>query len=384
MWDLQRNPFGNGQAIPFQSNDLARIIGQETDLFDAQINQDLRADAVITQIRQESQRFIGLDGIEPLVLQIISLELIDQADASSFLAHVNDDPRAVFADRFKRGFHLGVAVAAQRMKNVPRQTFRLNAHKDGNGFVDLAHDHGDMDEIIDLRLIGDDGEFTVFGGQFCFHDALNKFFVFTAIFDKTIDGTDPQPMLPGKRDEIRRPGHGPVFIHDLTNDAGRIKSPQPGQIDRGLGMPGADKNAAFKSPQRKQMSWSNKIGWFGFGIDENSDGVGAIRRGDPRCNALGRVHRDRPGRVAFLMPVVEVDLHRMQFQFLKPIVFHGHANKTSGLFGHKIDLLRSDEFGRAQKVTFVLAAFIIHHDDHLAIAEIFQDFFDRIEHEQPF
>src|SRR5262249_40356797 len=53
--NLDRHALDDAQPVAIQTDDLFRIVGEESNLPDAQINQNLRADAVMTQIRAETK-----------------------------------------------------------------------------------------------------------------------------------------------------------------------------------------------------------------------------------------------------------------------------------------------------------------------------------------
>ena len=50
---FDRKLFDNIHAVPFKSDHLFGIVGQETDVANAEIDQDLRAGAIFTEIRRE-------------------------------------------------------------------------------------------------------------------------------------------------------------------------------------------------------------------------------------------------------------------------------------------------------------------------------------------
>ena len=52
----------------------------------AQVAENLCSDSVIAQVRGKSELFVGFNCVEAAFLQAVGLELVDQADASSFLA----------------------------------------------------------------------------------------------------------------------------------------------------------------------------------------------------------------------------------------------------------------------------------------------------------
>src|SRR6266481_5759008 len=49
----------------------------------------------------------------------------------------------------------------------------------------------------------------------------------------------------GEADEVLAPRHRAVVIHDLANDAGGIEPGEPGDVDGGFGVSGADEDAAI-------------------------------------------------------------------------------------------------------------------------------------------
>src|SRR6266545_2234116 len=85
------DPLDNVYAVSFKPNDFLWIIGHQPDVLHPQVNEDLGADTVITQIRLESQLQVSLHRVLPPVLPGVGLQLIDEPDAAPFLAHVEYD-----------------------------------------------------------------------------------------------------------------------------------------------------------------------------------------------------------------------------------------------------------------------------------------------------
>ena len=59
--------------VAFQTDDLARVVGHDAELADAQIKEYLRADAVIAEVRLEAELFVGFNGVVALILKGIGL-----------------------------------------------------------------------------------------------------------------------------------------------------------------------------------------------------------------------------------------------------------------------------------------------------------------------
>ena len=57
------------------------------------------------------------------------MNLRGQADAASFLAHVNQHAAAFFGDLPQRGVQLIAAIAAARTEDVAGETFAVHAHE---------------------------------------------------------------------------------------------------------------------------------------------------------------------------------------------------------------------------------------------------------------
>src|SRR5512145_521332 len=116
--NLERNTLNNLYTVAFQSGDFARIIGQQCDLLDIQVTQDLRADSIVPQIFFETQLQIRFDCVAPLVLQRIGPDLVRQTDAATLLGHVNEDPFAAFIDQPQRLPNLIAAVATLGAEHI--------------------------------------------------------------------------------------------------------------------------------------------------------------------------------------------------------------------------------------------------------------------------
>ena len=59
----------------------------------AEVLEDLQADAVVAQVGPVAEGQVGLDGVEPLVLEGVGPELLDQADARALPGAGRSAPR---------------------------------------------------------------------------------------------------------------------------------------------------------------------------------------------------------------------------------------------------------------------------------------------------
>jgi hypothetical protein len=80
-WDASRDR----QPVALKADDLLRVVRDETHLFDAEIDQDLRTETVVAFVDRKSQSQIRLDRIGTAVLQLVGAQLVGQAYAPAFL-----------------------------------------------------------------------------------------------------------------------------------------------------------------------------------------------------------------------------------------------------------------------------------------------------------
>ncbi len=85
--------------------------------------------AVVAQLGGEAELLVGLDGIEPFLLQLVGVNLRRQADAAAFLPHVKQHAVAGGFDLRERGVELVAAIAAQRAEDVAGEALAVHAHE---------------------------------------------------------------------------------------------------------------------------------------------------------------------------------------------------------------------------------------------------------------
>ena len=139
---LARYALDNFDASLFQGLDLLGIVREQAHPAYSERFEHLAGKRKIAVVGFKAQTLVGFDGIQTRVLQLVSLQFGHQADAAAFLLFVNEYARAQVADHGERHLELLAAVAAQRMKNVARQTLRMDAHQ-RRSRVNVPHYQGD-------------------------------------------------------------------------------------------------------------------------------------------------------------------------------------------------------------------------------------------------
>src|SRR5262245_6077757 len=89
--DLQGHPLDDMQPVAFQPGALRRVVGEQAQVLHPEIDEDLGADPVVTQISLEAQQVVRFDRVFTLVLQLVGPDLVVETDAASFLTKVDDD-----------------------------------------------------------------------------------------------------------------------------------------------------------------------------------------------------------------------------------------------------------------------------------------------------
>ncbi|MNC27763.1 hypothetical protein D3C75_759490 [compost metagenome] len=111
-------------------------------------------DSVIPQVGREAQLQIGIHSVQPFFLQLVSPQLVDQADTSAFLAHVEQHTSARSFNLAQRRFKLRAAVAAVGMEHIAGEAFGMHTHQHRIIARDIAFDQGNMLLVVHLIRIG--------------------------------------------------------------------------------------------------------------------------------------------------------------------------------------------------------------------------------------
>src|SRR5262249_56068485 len=90
------------------------------------MRQDLRPNAVITQVRSKAEFLVRLHRIASSVLQGIGPDFVCQANATALLVQIEQDSRPFFSTQPQRLLQLLPTVTAKRADHTPTDTPRLH------------------------------------------------------------------------------------------------------------------------------------------------------------------------------------------------------------------------------------------------------------------
>ena len=88
--DLDRHLLHDLQAVALDAGDLLRVVREDADGRQAQLGEDLVPDAVVAHVGLEAELEVRLDRVQPVLLQLVGAELVEQADAAALLRHVEE------------------------------------------------------------------------------------------------------------------------------------------------------------------------------------------------------------------------------------------------------------------------------------------------------
>jgi len=130
---FNRDALDDLEAVPFDADDLARVIGQKLDLIAADVTQDLSPHAVVTKVGLKTEVTIRFDRVHALILKRVRADFVRKTNAPALmLSHVNEDAVATLGDLFERGLKLRTAIATKGTERVTGQAFRMQANERGN------------------------------------------------------------------------------------------------------------------------------------------------------------------------------------------------------------------------------------------------------------
>src|SRR4051812_47205760 len=83
---LERDPLDDFEAEALEATVLGRVVGEEPHGGDAQVDEDLSADAVLPAVDGQAELEVGVDGVEALFLEAVGAQLVTDPDASALVA----------------------------------------------------------------------------------------------------------------------------------------------------------------------------------------------------------------------------------------------------------------------------------------------------------
>ena len=195
-----------------------------------------------------------------------------------------------------------------------------------------------------------------------------------AVGDEVGDRADLDAVALGEGDEVGEAGHRPVLVHDLADHAGGVEAGEAGDVDRRLGMAGADQHAAVAGAQREDVAGRGDVLRPRARVDGDGDGAGAVVGGDAGGHALARLDRDGEGGLVARGVGLR---HQRQAERVEPLAGQREADQAAAVGGHEVDRVGRRHLGGDDEVALVLAILVVDEDEHPAVAGVVDDLLDR-------
>jgi len=126
---LKRNPLGNFNPMFGEALNLLWVVGQEASGRHTQVIEDSCSDGIVSLVGSVPKNPVGLDGVVPVVLEVVGTELTEKTDPTSLLTQIKKDPSAVFCNPSHRSVELLPTVTTQRPKDITGKALRVNAYQ---------------------------------------------------------------------------------------------------------------------------------------------------------------------------------------------------------------------------------------------------------------
>src|SRR5439155_1953967 len=152
---LERRARDHVDAVGLEPHDLLRVIGEQPHAPDAEVAQDLGADAVVPEVFLEAELEVGLDGVASLVLERVGTDLVGEADAAPLLVEVDDDAAAGHRDLLERLAELVAAVAALGAEDVAGQALGMQPDQHVAVALHVAEHEGHVLMLVDGVVVHD-------------------------------------------------------------------------------------------------------------------------------------------------------------------------------------------------------------------------------------
>ena len=173
--NFERHRFDDRQPVALDAHELARVVGQQPHRADAEVAQDLRADAVVALVGLEAEPLVGLDRVEALVLQLVGADLVRPARCPALPGSGRAGRRAP-RSAMRCIAASSCAPQSQRAEwnTSPVRHFECTRTSTSLAVADLAADQRHVRLAVELALEGVDAEVAVLGRQLRRRDPLDQ------------------------------------------------------------------------------------------------------------------------------------------------------------------------------------------------------------------
>src|SRR5665213_1547849 len=185
---FERHALDDIQAEALEAAVLRGGVGHDAHRSDAEVDEYLRADAVLACVDRTSEIEVGVDGVATFLLKGVGTNLMPEANAASFVSpQVHDDAGAFGRDLRESRFQLRAAVTTHRAEHVAGQTFGVNPNEHVASRGDVAVDQRHVLLAVEDVLKHEGLELTVLGRHRRLCDSLHQLLVSASVANQVGD-----------------------------------------------------------------------------------------------------------------------------------------------------------------------------------------------------
>ena len=252
---------------------MAWVVGEQPESADAEVREDLHPDPVIAPVGWVTEVDVGLDGVEPAVLQLVGAQLLEQPDPASLVpSEVDHGADTRVGDPLEGQPKLASTVAAARAEDIAGETLGVHPDQRRVDRSQIAADERDVLTSVHMVAEPDGSEVSGVQRQSRAAHSLDEPLGTTPVGDEVGDRQHGQPVARGELQQLGEPCHRPVVGGDLADDGCGRETGHHRQIDRRLGVPGALEHAATLILQREDMAGLQQASPIGALVRERTNG----------------------------------------------------------------------------------------------------------------
>ena len=366
------------QPVAFEADELPRIVRDRPDRFEPQIQKNLRADAVVAEVGREAKTLVGFDRVDSLILKLIRLQLVEEADSAALLIEVDDHALPLFGDHLHRSVQLPTAIAAEGMEDVSGETFRVHSHEHARIRLDASKHESDVLVIVDIIFVTDNTPSPDFRRKPSFGDTMHEALGLQPMCDELGDSDEGEAVLLCETLELGTASARAVLAEDLADYSRGNESGQPGKIDGCFSVPHALEHSSLPRSKGRDVSRAAQIGGNSFGIDGNPDRLCAILGAHSRRDAESLIGINADGESGTIFLGVDFTL-LSELQLVGALSRERETYPPARFADHEVDHLGGDQLRRANQVALILAILIVRDDDQLTGLDVGNSLLDSSE-----
>ena len=226
------------------------------------------------------------------VLQRVRAQLVRRARCRAPPAHVEEHAASLGRDLRQRRVELLAAVAAQRAEDVAGEALGVDAHEDGLGPSTSPMTRATCSAPSRVVSERDARNSPYSVGSADRDAALTSFSCAAAVVDQVGDRDHLEAVPLAEGHEVGHARHRAVLVHDLADDAGRVRPGEPREIDRASVWPARTRTPPSCARSGKMCPGRTRSSRLRRRVDRDLDGAARSRGRDAGRDAVARLDGD--------------------------------------------------------------------------------------------